>query len=112
MSEELEKRLRSALKPIDPGDAFTQAVIARLEREGAGLSPKRRPHPPIWRWASGAVAATMLLGLLLHAHQERTREGIEARQELMQALRLTAGALQWANQTVNEADGAPGNTNR
>jgi len=108
MSEDLEKTLRAALRPLDPGDAFADAVMARVRAE--------RPVPvglrwwrwaPAWRWASVLAAMSCVALLLvqsLEAHH--ARQGLEARQALMQALRVTGQSLDLADRAVNEGGGA------
>lgn len=97
MSDELEKALRAALRPVDPGEGFTRQLMSRLESE-----PPRRAaawERPAWV----ALAASLVVALagagLWQAH--RVREGQEARQQLLEALRVTDQKLHVAYRAVN-----------
>jgi hypothetical protein len=98
----LEESLRAALRPVDPGAAFTRAVMSRL----AGPEPQhaRAPFPGAWRWGLGAAAASLIAVLLtLHtAHVRRVEQGLQARQQLIQALRLTRDKLDYARRMVSQ----------
>ena len=115
MSEELEKGLRQALRPVDPGERFTDGVMARagaqesarLERPQPDSPGHARPwgHTPMWRWLSGATAAILIVVLVVHTQQVRhTREGLAARQALIQALQVTAKSLEFAKRAVNDSN--------
>jgi hypothetical protein len=106
MSDELEEALRAALRPVDPGETLTHSVMARVRASLAAPVRLRTASRSMWRWAAGVAAVMLVAGLLVvHEHQaRRVREGLEARQALMQALRLTAESLELANRAVNERD--------
>jgi hypothetical protein len=110
MSRDLEDLLRSGLRPVDPGEAFTRQVLARAERErhqehdlqrtahGAAL-----PRPRLLRWASAALAASAVVAVVIfHQVQERRErmEGLAAREQLLEALRVTSEKLDLAYQGV------------
>ncbi|RZL91592.1 MAG: hypothetical protein EOP73_28655 [Variovorax sp.] len=87
----LEDRLRAGLRPVDPGDAFADRVLARLDADGG----VRRPVP----WARAprfAIAATVLLtfaaGFLVVQQRERQR-GADAARQLSVALAVTSSHL-------------------
>jgi hypothetical protein len=111
---EVEDRLRRALRPIDPPPGFAERVMRALpdQRPTATVTPidivRTSPRASFWRRVStpAALAASLLVAVLLgqqvaiqHAEQER-RAGLAARQELMQALRLTSQKLDDAYQAV------------
>jgi hypothetical protein len=108
---DLERQLRAALRPVDPGAGFVGGVLARVAAE--------RPHgagPPRWRaaapWLSLALAASIVLALLV-AHQQqlrRTERGLEARRQLIEALRVTGDKLDLASRIVNEQSPRPNST--
>ena len=112
MSHDLEQQLRHALRREDPQPGFTQRVMARIE----GEKTRRRP----WRstWLPAALAASTILGaIVVHAWQERhDRQGAEARQQLIDALRVTGEKLDLAYRVVNTqsppatSDASPSNT--
>jgi hypothetical protein len=101
MNEDLESRLRAALRPVAPGDDFSQRLIARVTAER--ISPARRAAPrraftPAG-WLSAALAASLLLaiGVQHHLQERREREqGMEARRQVIEALRVTSQKLHLA----------------
>jgi hypothetical protein len=107
MSNDLEQQLRAALQRVDPQPGFTQRVMAHIAGEQA-----RR-----WRlsaWLPVALAASTIFGaILLHAWQVRhERQGAQARQQLLDALRVTGAKLDLAYRVVNAAPlpATPGNS--
>jgi hypothetical protein len=98
MSDDLDDRLRDALRPIDPGDQFAQHVLSRLARDSA-----RQRRPAVFRWAhAAAVAGVVVVVLAAHEWQVR-RQGLEARRQLIEALHVTGEKLDLAYRAVNEA---------
>jgi sensor c-di-GMP phosphodiesterase-like protein len=107
MNEDFEKQLKNALRPIDPADGFADKVMARVARE-----PERRRRQ-VLRWLPVALAASMLLGVVvIHDWQaQREAEGLEARRQLLEALRVTGQKLDLAYQAVNR-ESRPAGTDR
>jgi hypothetical protein len=109
MSNELNDRLRAALRPIDPGESFTQGVLARIAGEPPGLrvSAHRAVRMFELRWLSGALLAVAAAGFLV-AHQWQARQhaqqGQEARRQVMEALRVTSEKLDLAYQVVKDKE--------
>jgi negative regulator of sigma E activity len=104
MNDDLEARLHRALRPVDPGEQFTQRVLARIASEPARSTPRLPPKP--LRWASAALAASIIFGLVV-AHQwqaQRTQQGLAARRQLLEALRVTSDKLDIAYRAVNDGD--------
>jgi len=106
MNEDLDARLRKALRPVDPGEQFTQRVLTRVANE-----PKRsipRVSKTTMRWASATLAASLVLGVLAgHEWQaRRTQQGLQARRQLLEALRVTRDKLDIAYRAVNDKDGS------
>lgn len=115
MSDDLEDRLRSALRPVDPGDEFTQRVLSRVARREllaeerapalrGDVSTSPRPFERRMLWLSAALAATLALAALgVHSWLERNERaaGLEAREQLMEALRITSEKLDLAHEAVN-----------
>jgi hypothetical protein len=102
MSDDLEKRLRAALRPVDPGEEFTRGVLARIADEAA--RPAQYLSRAAVRWTTVALAASIVLTVVA-AHQwraQRTQRGLEARQQLLEALQLTSNKLDVAYRAVNE----------
>jgi hypothetical protein len=108
MSNELNDRLRAALRPVDPGESFTRGVLARIASEPAlaPVSANRAVRRVELRWLSGgllAVAATAFLA----AHQWRAQhaeQGQEARRQVMEALRVTSEKLDLAYRVVKDKE--------
>jgi len=105
MSEDFDKQLKNALRPVDPPDGFADRVMSRVERE-----PERRRRQGL-RWLPAALAASMLLGVVvIHDWQARREvEGLEARRQLLEALRVTGQKLDLAYQAVNREPRPAGN---
>jgi hypothetical protein len=107
--EQLERRLRAALRTVDPGAGFAPRVLARIAAEPA---PAVRPARAgaVAGWLTFGLAASMVLAVLL-AHEwqlRRLEQGREARRQLIEALRVTDEKLNLAYRAVNGRDsGAP-----
>lgn len=105
MSDELDDLLRKALRPVDPGEGLTQQVMLRLASQ-----PKAATRPYSFRdtafhgsWL--AIAASLVLALIL-AHQwqvQRTQQGLQARRQLIEALRITDQKLALACRAMNDS---------
>lgn len=98
MSKDFEQQLREALQPVEPDEGFEQRVMARIAREGA------RRRTKVTRWVSVALAASVVFAAVLGTHEwqvRREQEGLEARKQLLEALRLTGEKLDLAYQAVN-----------
>ena len=85
---DFEDQLRRALERRDPSPDFAARVVAQARKSGrSGAFPHWRP------WAAAAVAASFLLGGLgIDFHRER--EGMAARDQLLQAMQITSSKLQ------------------
>jgi hypothetical protein len=104
MSNDLDNDLRAALRPVDPGERFTQSVLARVATESTRSARAPQFHTTTLRWTSVALAISLVMGIVV-AHQwqvRRTQRGLEARQELIQALQLTGEKLDLAYRVVND----------
>ena len=103
MNDELEKSLAAALRPVDPGEQFTQSVLARVATESAGASAYPRYTRSMFRWTSATLAVLLTAGLYT-AHQwqaHRTQQGLEARRQLLEALQVTERNLDTAYRMLN-----------
>lgn len=115
---DVEDRLRRAMRPIDPPAGFAERVMRALPaREPpapvAVLAATRRT-PPVSAWqrfsTPVALAASLLVAVLAGkqiAIQQEQREGLAASRELMQALRVTSQKLDVAYQAVQSPPAAP-----
>jgi len=114
MSDDLESRLRAALRPVAPSEEFTQKLIARVTADqaseararGAG---RRRPKASSW-WLSASLAASLLVaaGVQHHLKERRdTERGLEARRQVIEALRVTSQKLNLAYEVIKSESSSP-----
>jgi hypothetical protein len=114
MSQDLESRLRAALRPVAPGDDFAHKLMARVTAP-APVQPRRFRtwggiKPNAW-WISAGLAASLLLavGVQRYAQESREREnGLEARREVVEALRVTSQKLNLAYEAVKSQSSSLG----
>ena len=106
MSDDLEDSLRAALRPVAPGEKFTAGVMARIADESTHTLRAPRPYATALRWTSVALAVSLVMGLLVarELRLRHTQRGLEARAELLQALRLTGEKLDIAYRVVNDEE--------
>ena len=108
ISHDLEKRLRAALRPVDPGESFTRGVLERIASEQA--RPGLRAPRAMLRWGSAALAASIavsivIAGVAVHQwHAQRTQRGLDARRQLLEALHVTSNKLDIAYRVVNDQE--------
>ncbi len=100
MSTKFEEQLRDALRPVDPAEGFAERVMARV---GEKQPRARRGWRNRFAGPSVALAASLILGVIVfHAWQvQRERQGLQARQQLIEALRVTGEKLDLAYRGVN-----------
>lgn len=116
-ADRLERALRAAVRPVDPGPAFTAALQARLTRAGsrlAGHVAAPLPVPPHRRLylASLAIAASIVVALAIAAQvaQLRGEERAELARtqqarvhtQLLLALEITSERLSLAQQRIEQ----------
>ena len=105
MNNDIESRLKAALRPVAPSEQFSQRLIARVavgrparaKTRGSGMG-----RPLAW-WLSASLAASVVLGVGVHQHLQEQRfqqSGLEARREVLEALRMTSQKLDLAYQAV------------
>lgn len=105
----LEEELRNALSREDPPEGFAERVLAEAARTAPSVW-RRLFAMPILRWAmAGAVCLMLAVAGIEYkqARQEQAR-GEAAKEQLMQALHITASKLQLAQEKVQNLD-ASGN---
>jgi len=105
MSNELNDRLRAALRPVDPGESFTQKVLARIGSE----PPASDRSPSIMGMPLARAAAIVAIGVasLVVAYQwqaQRAQNGLEARRQVIEALRVTSEKLDLAYRAVKDTE--------
>jgi len=98
VSEDLEARLRSVLRPVSPSEEFS----ARLqERLAAAPRARRRSSAPLWVGAALAASLLLAVGVVHRAGEARERvAGLAARQQVLDALRVTNQKVDLAYLTV------------
>ena len=107
MSNDIESRMRAALRPVPPSEDFSQKLLARVTAEKPEAPKTRRttwasPRPAAW-WFAASLAASVLVavGVQQHLQQQRLRQsGLEARREVVEALRMTSQKLNLAYEAV------------
>jgi hypothetical protein len=121
MSQDLESQLRAALRPIAPSASFEKKLIASVTNDSQHSQPKPdRRGGAGWhsrtRWLSVAAAACLLIGVGLQGRMQLRHErenGLEARRQVVEALRVTSPKLDLAYEIVKSqsssfADDNPG----
>jgi hypothetical protein len=101
MNDNLDEQLRRALRSVDPDDGFEERVTSRIARD---LRRSRWSAPSGFRWLSAAIVAAVVLGVLI-AHDwqlRREQQGLDARKQLLEALRVTGEKLDLAYRVVND----------
>lgn len=110
MTDRFEDELRAALRPVEPSANFAERVLARLPhdattnvREIAPRSTRTHLRRRVLRWLPVAMAASLVAAVLVR-HELQLREEIErgrlAREQLIEALRVTSEKLDVAYQAV------------
>lgn len=106
MSDDIESRMRAALRPVAPREEFSQRLIAQVtSRQSRAPAARRSPsrwQPLAW-WFSASLAASLVLAVGVHEHLQQQRlqqSGLEARREVLQALRVTSQKLNIAYEAV------------
>jgi hypothetical protein len=105
VSQDIESRMRAALQPVAPSKKFSQQLLARV----AADPPARSAKAWAW-WLSASLAASLLLGIGIEEHlqEQRVRQsGLEARREVLQALRVTSQKLNLAYEAVKSQSTPP-----
>lgn len=106
MSDDIESRMRSALRAVAPREEFSEKLLAKLTSEQAPPRKSGRAAPrlrPLAWWFSASLAASAILAVGVHQHLEQQRmqqSGIEARREVLEALRVTSQKLNLAYEAV------------
>jgi hypothetical protein len=106
MSKEIESRMRDALRPVAPSEDFSQKLLARVIADQPRQPKPRRllegARPLAW-WLTVSLAASLILtvGVQQHLQQQRLQQsGLEARREVVEALRMTSQKLNLAYEAV------------
>jgi hypothetical protein len=95
MNEDLESKLRAALRPLPADENFARRFAARV-------SARRRFSPPAW-WIPVGLAASVMIAIGVQRQVQQSHEradGLEARREVVEALRVTSQKLNLAYEVV------------
>jgi hypothetical protein len=94
--------LKHALRRVEPPAGFDQRVLARLDQQP---SRQRRTAPRFTAWVTAAgLSFASLAGVAIYQHQLEQRKGMEARDQLMLALRITGKKLDAVRTTINNEE--------
>ncbi len=106
MSDKLEQELKKALRRVDPPAGFAERVLARTAKEEAKRASERRRFQ--WfgmsglRWALTCALCLAIAGSAMVYRYERHKEGEQAKEQLMLALRITSSKLQIASDGIRQ----------
>ncbi|MEO7206165.1 MAG: hypothetical protein ABI356_09010 [Steroidobacteraceae bacterium] len=103
MSEEFESQMRAALRAVAPSEEFSQKLLANLASQPAVPGKPRHVAARLAWWFSAALAASVVLAVGVHQHVQQQRlqqSGLEARREVVEALRVTSQKLNLAYEAV------------
>jgi len=97
---DIDDRLRAAMRREEAPAGFAGRVLARTQP----VPPRpRRAAMYRWTWAAAAFAACLTLAIGLGEYRREAAQrarGLEAKQELMQAMRITGSKLRVAQEKV------------
>lgn len=102
MNDQFERELRAALTRRDPAPDFAERVLAQLP--GRPVLVRKRP---VYGWRIGAIAAAVALLAFSAVQYREYRRALDAKQQLMFALQLTAHKLHVAHEKVNQRNQQP-----
>ena len=104
MNERFDEQMKQALRPVDPGEDFTARVMARVTSNVTSIQRRRSPLIAVLPWAPAALAASLLMAIFMTHDQhpvEDPQAGLRAREQLLEALRVTSEKLDIAYQVVH-----------
>lgn len=110
MQDDIESQLKKALRPVAPDEDLVQGVLAGIDMRGA----RGRSRLAVFAgWSSVALAASVLLAIGVDHRinvDRQTAAGLKAREQVIQALKVTHQKLDLAYQAVKEQEDplAPG----
>jgi hypothetical protein len=109
VNDDLDNQLRKALRRVDPGEDFTARVLAQAESEASKVHKHAALKVSRLVWLPAAVAACLVVVVAVtHFRQQRQEEkGLAARDQVMEALRVTSDKLDLAYEIVNNPPPTP-----
>ncbi len=113
MSKNLESKLRDALQPVAPSEEFARRMVTRLAEKRVPLPQAKRAGDRLRKsaawWGFAALAACLLaaVGIQHRLQAERERAiGMQARRQVIEALRVTSQKLDLAYQVIRTQSSA------
>ena len=108
--DRLEEQLRRALQRVEPPPGFAERVLERASGQAEAQGWWRRLievfRAPRRRWAAAAVAGLVVLAGIGYERQMRRRQGELAREQVLEALEITAEQFQIARRHVQKLNAA------
>ena len=113
--QSLEEQLANAMARCEPPADFTKnvlACVAELDARSAqpwyarlwpNIAGKGFPLRPL-RWAPALAAIVLLAGGMVYQEHERTVQGLRAKQQLLEALRITNATLRETGARVAQVE--------
>jgi hypothetical protein len=113
--EHLEEQLANALARCEPPADFTKNVLARVAeldarsaqpwyaRLRSNIAGNGFPLRPL-RWVPALAAIVLLAGGMVYQEHERTVQGLRAKQQLLEALRITNATLRETGARVAQVE--------
>jgi hypothetical protein len=107
MNDDLESRLRDALRPVEPRKEFSAQLLARIAAESRRPAPGRASRARGFRsspwWLAAGLAASLFVAVGVQHHRselDQRERGLEARRQVIEALRVTNQKLDLASRVV------------
>jgi hypothetical protein len=102
----IEGQLRDALRPRDPGEDFTAAVMARIPGEAAAVVPGKLPvrRQAFWPFALAASLLVAFVGTQQFLQHRQRERAFAAHLQLEQALAITSTELQQVQQRLGPTE--------
>jgi hypothetical protein len=101
----LEDEVRAALRREDPPAGFAARVLAQAAEQNKVIVLPVWRRPLLWAMAAGlAVAALVPPAFLEYRHREERRRAVEAKKELLFALRITRTKLRESRERIQHAN--------
>lgn len=106
MPDQFEQKLADAMRHVKAPEGFAARALARVEvpKPSRGKVLPMAPHMRLW--ASGALAAALLLCVVateeVHRREQREQAAM-AQQQFQEALRITDRALDHTRQQLQQA---------
>ena len=105
MTDDLEQRLRDALRPVEPRPEFTARLLADIAASRPA-DASRKPRARVgWQPLAAAASLTLCIGLGWQAFEyQQHRRAAQAHRQLLEALAITSRSLDHAVRVVHTFD--------